>query len=482
MMNVRIYTARLLAATLLALPCALPARNGCAEPDTLGRLVLGLDDCLNTAREGNVALRNARLDIEAAKHQKREAFAEYFPSVSINAVGFYSIDPMLDLTLKDFLGSSDMAHNIINQAEQISGQLGLKLGYTALDYGYMVSASIMQPLFAGGRIVNGNRLAKVGIHATELQTDIVRKQQEEEIAAKYWQMISLNEKEKSLESGEKLADNVYMTVNSARKAGLALDLDLLMVEKERNNLKSKRTRLESGKRLAKMDLLNTIGQPYALLSDNATAEKPFIDNIEFSNSEEELEEPESYYVDEFEAASSSNETRLLDLSVEAARLQKKMEVGKTMPEIGVGFAGGYGRVLGPDSEWNGVALAKVSIPITDWWKVSHKARRLDIKVEQACNQRDFLHSQLALKVQMLWEEVLCTWEEMEIAGESVALSEKAYLKMQSRYSAGDATMSDYLKSSSDLQLALDEYSDKKIAYRTALREYTNMTGRNTVGN
>lgn len=462
----------------LALLQGLPAAGMAQEVEPAkDSLLLDLRTCREKAREGNADIRNAYLDIEAARQQKMEAFTMYFPSMSVRSMGFYALDPFVEIGMRDILGNSDLANNIMNQINQITRPQGINLGYEGMDWGFIAVASVIQPVFAGGRIVNGNRLAQIGVKAAELKTSMTETAQTEEIDKKYWQLISLKEKSRSLDAGEELAETLYTTVDAARRAGLALDTDLMKVMKEQNILKSKRKRLESGMRLAKMDLLNSIGQPFSLLETNATEERPFIDRIDVQADLDHLEGPESYYAEDFVASSNSTEARLLELSVEAARLEKKMEIGSTLPEVGVGLAGGYGRMMSRNPRWNGLVMAKITIPITDWWRSSHKIRRLQIKEEQARNQKVYLDNQLELKAQMLWEEVLCTWEEFGLAEENVEWSETAYERSGSTLASGQATVGEYLQAATELQLARDELTDKKIAYITALTKYINMTGK-----
>ena len=442
------------------------------SPRAEEKIVLSLEKCHEIAQEGNATIKNSLLDIEAAKHQKKEVFAEYFPTISINSMGFYAINPLLDISLRDFLGEGQAADKVINVVDKIAGHFGMNIGYQSLDYGYTALATVTQPIFAGGRIVNGNKLAKLGIEASKLQSELTCRDQKKEIDKKYWLLASLAAKEESLSAGEKLVENIHHLVQSASKAGMALESDIMTVEKERNNLKSKRLRLESGIKLAKMDLLNTIGQPYVLLRANATVSLPFIDDIICANDIDALNDPLSYFASDFDASSQSTEARLLDLSVKAAELEKKMAMGETLPEIGVGFAGGYGRLTNSNPQWNGIAFAKLSIPLTDWWKTSHKMRRLEIKKEQAQNQRDYLQIQLNLKAQMLWEEVLCTWEELKTCEKNVELDEILYSRALSKYESGQSTTSDYLQAGSTLKQSMDALTDSKITYLEALRDYT----------
>lgn len=49
---------------------------------------LSLEQCIALATDGSVSVKNAELDILAAKAQKQEALAAYFPTVSATAFGF----------------------------------------------------------------------------------------------------------------------------------------------------------------------------------------------------------------------------------------------------------------------------------------------------------------------------------------------------------------------------------------------------------
>ena len=461
--------------------------GGCWFPGTVSAqtveerqnyVYFSLDDCKRIAEQGSASLKNAELDIYAAQQQKKEALTMYFPKISIDALGFYALDPMLNIGLEDILGTSDMAMNIKNYVENLGLLYGFNTSYTTMDYGYLASAKVIQPLYAGGRIVNGNRLAGVGVKAAKLKSSIASRDQNESIEEKYWLIVSLEEKMQTLHEAMGYVDTIYSNVSTAVEAGLALESDLLKVRKEQNGLASKEIQLRSGIRLAKMDLMNAIGQKYSLIGapDTAgTSEKlPCIDDIRLLGDMDDLRNPLEYYVDERDAASGTEEAKLLELSVEAARLEKKMEVGKTLPEVGVGFSYGYGKTLG-DPTWNGVAFAKVSVPITDWWGASHKSKRYEAKVKQAENNREYLNSQLTLKVHMLWEKLSSAWEEMRFARESIELAEVTYRRTMDEYESGTATMTDLLKANTDLQLAQDGYTDTKIAYKMALSKYQNVT-------
>lgn len=233
------------------------------RPDTR----LSVEECLEMAEQKNASVLNSRLDEEAALAQKREALGEYFPRVSVNALGFYAFDPMLEIGVKDILGNNNFSNNLQSIINSIAGQIGIDPVYTTLKRGVTATVSVTQPIFAGGRIVNGNRLAALGLEAAKLQGGIKHRETSEDVEKSYWQVISLEEKLKTLNQVQSLVDTLYKDVSSAYKAGLATENDLLQVKLKQNEVRSGKIRVKNGIRLAKMNLFNSIGQPYTPYTD-----------------------------------------------------------------------------------------------------------------------------------------------------------------------------------------------------------------------
>ena len=116
-----------------------------AEDSGEGCIVLTIEECRDLALRNNVNVLNARLDVLAAKAQKGEALAEYFPKVSINAFGYYAFDPMLEIGVKDILGDSDMADNVNSWVNQVARMYGIDPVYSTMKQGYSATVSVMQP-------------------------------------------------------------------------------------------------------------------------------------------------------------------------------------------------------------------------------------------------------------------------------------------------------------------------------------------------
>ena len=129
-------------------------------------LRLSVQDCIDMALENNIELKNSQLEIDKARATKNEARAEYFPSVSAQAIGFDALNPFFNFGIED-IDNALVRQTLYNLYAQYGPLLGLKKEYSFVQNGMMINAMATEPLFAGGRIYNGNKLAKLGIEAAE---------------------------------------------------------------------------------------------------------------------------------------------------------------------------------------------------------------------------------------------------------------------------------------------------------------------------
>lgn len=430
---------------------------------------LSLEDCLRMADENAAYLQNARLDKEAAVLQKKEALCEYFPKFSLSMMGFEAVNPLLRIGVNDVLGKSDAANNIKEYINTVAPLYGIKTVFETLQFGYGATLSVSQPLFAGGRIVNGNKLAALGVEAAELQANIQGRKTALEVEKKYWQVVSLQEKAHTLDKAMELLETLSKDVNSLHENGILTDSELLQLKIRQGELRKDKLKLKAGTRLAKMDLFNTIGMEYRVLS-YSSEEAPFIDDLTLDALPENLEKPDVYYVPEEQKAAATDEARLLDLQLKAKKLEKKMTLGEALPSIGLGATAGYGRYIG-DGSANAMVFAVVKVPITDWGKASMKMRRQETQVRKAGNEKNFLDKQLVLRSRQLWTELEVAWEQIKLSEENVFYAGEELRRCESSFEAGLSTLSQLLEAQMVLRQAEDGLTDDRIAYKTALTEY-----------
>ncbi|MDR1156437.1 MAG: TolC family protein [Bacteroidales bacterium] len=178
-----------------------------------------------------------------------------------------------------------------------------------LKKGVIAGAMAMQPLYAGGQIVNGNRLAKEGLEVSRLQQQM----SDDEVLLKteqyYWQLVSLREKLTTIAEAETLLARVRQDVSMAVEAGLTVKNDLLRVELEQNRLKSSRLKVDNGLSLLKMSMAQHIGVP-----SDAFDLAPLTSDA--------LPQPAEYFVSHSDALPQLATYRLLDKSVDVGSLYR----------------------------------------------------------------------------------------------------------------------------------------------------------------
>ena len=127
-----------------------------------------LEQLKQLAVENNYSLHSAQNSIQQSKQQRKEAFTKYFPTVSALGMG---------MTLNKYLIEADLNLPMELQMMLPAG-VELPSDIHLIKNGVFGAVSAIQPVFMGGMIVNGNKLAKVGQQASEIKMELSENQVE----------------------------------------------------------------------------------------------------------------------------------------------------------------------------------------------------------------------------------------------------------------------------------------------------------------
>lgn len=418
-----------------------------------------LEQCLEMSSKNNPYVKNSRIDIASAQARKNEAVWEYFPTVGLNGIGYYAAKPLMTITVNDVLGNSDAAWDIRNAVVDAASEAGVDYEYNSFQRGYSAGVVATQPLFAGGRIISGNRLASVGVKAARLQSMMKERDTDDEIERKYWTVVALQEKMKTVQAGERLLDTLYRDVSAGLDAGLVSEAELSEVTVKRKEVSSGEITLRGALKLAKMDMFNAIGVQCGYRE---------LDNIVFTGVIGTLVPPEECRSLRLEG--KSYESQLLDAGIEAKQLEKRMAEGEYLPEVGIGVSYGYGNMQGRfnGEKFNGVAFASVKIPLTGLGKMASRSKRYQNEITKAMNEKEYLDSQLELRREKLWLDFETAYNQAKVAEYSRQNASDALARVGKNYKAGRATLSELLEAELALRKADEEFIDRCIDYKTAL--------------
>jgi len=431
-----------------------------AQPIPVDSCLLSLDSCKALALRNNLEIKNAALDVEAAQEVKKQAFTKYFPNVSAMAGGYYAAKPLFEYGIDD-INNANARQWLHNLYYEYGAAVGLPDRISLCENGVLTGAMVLQPVYMGGQIVNGNRLAKVGVEAAELQGELTQDRVLQQVEEYYWLIVSLQEKQKTLQQATTFLDTLKRDVNAAAEAGLVSKNDPLKVKLKWNEVYYNLEKVQNGIRLATDALGQMIGQDHGILI--------LTDTIG------EISEWQARWKDPGAAVLGRKETQLLDLQVSAEELKKKMTLGETLPHLTVGGTASYGNLVFDHYTANALAFATLQVPLTGWWEASHKLKQHDILIQKSENERADLLQKMYLEVMQAWNNVGEAYNQYKLMGLALQDAEANLLDAKANYDAGMIPVSELLEAQTLLLQAQNQRTDALIDLKIKVERYKLLT-------
>ena len=410
---------------------------GQERKDTL----LTLEQCVGMALENNKKALNARNNVEAAVNLKREAFTKYFPEIAALGMAFWANHDILQYNLLDIV------------------ELGI------IKRGKVAGVQALQPIFTGGLIVNGNKLAGVGEEVARLRQQQTDNELRLTTETLFWKLNTLKSTMNVLETAVSFLDTLERQVKVAVDAGLVTRNDLLKVQLKRNGYQSEKVDLQNGILLVKM----LLGQYVGLGTGG---------NIEINAVVPETVPacPYDLYTPGESALPLTIDYQLLQKNVEAKILEKRMEIGSNLPTVALGGGWYYHDLLKQNHNFGALQLG-VNIPLSGWWGGAYGIKRRDLELKIAKNEMQDLSEQLQIEMQDKWNNLTAAHRKMEIEKLGIDQSEENLYLNKMYYEAGMCTLSDLLEAETSKKEAEDRYISAYGNFRTARTAYLISTGR-----
>jgi len=399
---------------------------------------LTLQESIDLALKNNNQFKNSELEIKAAGQSRKAAITNYFPSISAGGMQFEAEKPLMEMT----------SH-------------GLTMGF--MEKGYIGYIGAVQPIFAGGRIINGNKLAGVGVEVSKLRGNLTHDEVVLKTREQYWQIISLQEKAGTLRAYEVMLDSLLKQVEDAYESGMVMRNDVLKVRLKRSEVLLNKSKLDNGISLAKMAFCQYIGLPL-------DTELELMDSLTIEES------PQSLKVNHSTRLSTRDEYRLLELSVRAEKLKTRLVRGEYLPQLAIGA--NYQQLKFDDGESRtfGFVYGTVSVPISGWWGGSHELRKRKREEQIAENNLQDNSQLLLLQMEKSWQDLDDSYTQYRLSLESREQATENMKVNQDSYDNGLTPVSDLLDARALLQQAEDQLAESKAQYLTEKYRYLQVTG------
>ena len=434
----------------------LPHREG------QGESLYTLAQLKDSALHNNIAIRSAKYGVEAAQQQRKETFTKFFPNISGTGLWFNANKGMAKMDIDPSgIISPELGASLAQMLPaQALAAMGNPISMSMMKNGTIGSLMAVQPVFAGGQILNGNKLAKVGEEVNQLQLQLSENEVEKTVEQYFWQLASLQEILKTIDAVDTLLSDIYKDVDVAVRAGVAMRNDLLQVQLRRNDIESQRLKLHNG-----ISILRLLLSQYSGLRDTS-----------FSVSyQTDVDLPLLSKQDHQQALVGTAEYQLLGKQVEATNLQTKMAIGQNLPTVAVGAGYTYHNLMDNDHSF-GMIFATVSVPISDWWGGSHAIKRRKLEHQKAVEQLNDNAQLLQIRMQNAWNGVEESYQQLQIAQRSIEQAEENLRLNRDYYRAGTSRMSDLLEAQLLYQQACDKHTDAFADYHQKLLDYRQAAG------
>lgn len=447
-----------------------------------GQETMTLQQSRELALRKNENLKVAGKQLEKAETLKAIARTYILPSFSATGMGIYqSKDFEMELILptqKPNLMTGELEPNLLidpSTGFPVVGRDGnpifnmyawLPLN-VSLSGAYMAGIAMEQPIYAGGKISTGNKMADIGIEMAVENLTLQQMNTLEEADKAYWTYISVLEKVKLAIQALNMLDEIVQKARNAHEIGLTNRNDLLKAQVGYNNARLNLQKAQNGLELSRMELCRVTGLN---LDTKITA----LDTLIQMNS----------LTDIFlgnETVEQRPEYRLLKKNITLKEQNIRLTKADFMPVAGI--QAGYNHIGG--IEFSGTdfsntslnVLASVKIPLFHWGegmkkinaaKIDKEISQIEIEKNQQLLQLEM--EQARLNLQLAIERIRMNENALEQAEENLRLS-------RDNYEVGMETVIGYLMAQTQWQQARSELIDSKTDFKIKETTWLKVTGR-----
>ena len=312
--------------------------------------------------------------------------------------------------------------------------------------------------------MNTHKLSKLNIEVNRLKRNLSENEVRLTTEQYFWQAAVLKEKLNTIAAVEKQLASMRGDVTAAVDAGVADRNDLLQVKLRENETKNTRIKTENALGVTLSLLAQYIGYP----SDSIDVDATFSYSLPGR--------PDSLFCSPEASLTTTSEYRLLESNVEAAKLKKRLAVGKNLPTVAIGAGYMYDNLMEKDHPFL-IGFATVSVPLTAWWGGSHEVKKQELQLRNARNEFDDSSRMLLIKMRNAWNKLNDTYRQIGLSLEAVSQSAENLRLHTDYYQAGTCTMSDLLEAQTIYINTRDSYAESMAQYEISKCEYLQATGR-----
>lgn len=369
----------------------------------------------------------------------------------------------------------------IGMGMYVTPNLGMSGMEMVIKGAYMAGITLTQPLYAGGRIVTGKKLSRLGEGAAGQKARMTRAEVICDADNAYWTFVSVQEKMRMVQELKAQMDTLLSQVSVSAEAGMATDADLLTVKAKRSEVEYQLQKASSGLELCRMALCRIVGVPF---DTKITTEDVALDSRIFDSA------------DGVGPVSVENrpEMRLLQTQLDVSKYQVRMTRGEYLPSLSV--IGGYtysgnikmsmqvdagnGTYVPYEQKMqNGMwmTMLSLSVPLFRGGEGYNKIRKAKTDVSNAVLDLQKNERLMTLEAIQAQANLRDSRALVVSAQDAMAQAEENLRVVSNRYNASMCPLSDYLNAQFQWHQSRSNLIEAFTQFHIAETDYLRATGR-----
>lgn len=411
-------------------------------------LKLSLASCREMALSKSESLQQAELKCQQSDLDSKIASSAFLPKFEASATATYVFPDM------DMMG------------------MDLRMRGT-----YMAGITLTQPLYAGGKIMTGKKLSKLGESIAAEQKRMTMMDVLVEADNAYWTLIAVRQKVKMLDSYKEQMDALYSQVETAVRAGLSTENELLRIEASRSDVLYQVQKARNGEDLCRMSLCRITG------IDSGT-------ELELTDTTIHVNEPGLLTGD----INERPEFNLLKHQMDVTQKQIQMSRADMLPTVGLvaGYTyygniklnsmvdAGNGSLVPYSQEFRdglGAVMLSVKIPIFEWGANMNKVKKAKFDFRNAELELSKNSRLMNLEIQSAIKNIYDSYQLVKTAETGLEQAEENLRVTSNKYNVSMALLTDLLDAQSQWKQAKSNLIEAQTQYKIYETEYLRATGR-----
>lgn len=358
--------------------------------------------------------------------------------------------------------------SVLMKDTKISDMMSLQMTGT-----YIAGLSLTLPLYAGGKITTGNKLAKVGIEVQKINQEKTRQEVIYEADKAYFTYLAVKSKVTMLEAYMQQMDSLVSQVNLSVGVEMATNSDLLRIQAKRSEVVYNLIKAKNGMELCRMALCAALGLDLSM---------------QFDTDEKDIRIPDKLQTAETTDINVRPEYQLLVQNIKAKELEIRNARAGMLPTLALvaqysryGWAYMKGEQQGYSykTEISGtspVLMASLSVPLWHWGKEIKKVKKAKLDLENAQLDMKKNRRLLSIENEQARQNLQDSYRMIASARLGLNQAEDNLHNLRLRYENSMSTLTDLLDAYSQWQQARSNYIEAQTQYKIYETVYMKIAG------